>query len=33
LARNWRRHEYQLRFGIGIAQNFATLGQIELKAA
>jgi class 3 adenylate cyclase len=28
LARNWRRHDYQIGFGIGIAQGFATLGQI-----
>ena len=28
LARTWRRHDYQLGFGIGIAQGFATLGQI-----
>lgn len=28
LAQKWRRHEYQLGFGIGIAQGFATLGQI-----
>jgi len=28
LARSWRRHDYELGFGIGIAQGFATLGQI-----
>jgi class 3 adenylate cyclase len=28
LAQSWRRHEYELGFGIGIAQGFATLGQI-----
>ena len=28
LARAWRRRDYQLGFGIGIAQGFATLGQI-----
>jgi class 3 adenylate cyclase len=28
LAKNWRRHDYQVGFGIGIAQGFATLGQI-----
>jgi class 3 adenylate cyclase len=28
LAQSWRRHDYQLGFGIGIAQGFATLGQI-----
>jgi len=28
LAQNWRRHDYHLGFGIGIAQGFATLGQI-----
>jgi class 3 adenylate cyclase len=28
LAQKWRRHDYQLGFGIGIAQGFATLGQI-----
>jgi class 3 adenylate cyclase len=28
LAQNWRRHDYQIGFGIGIAQGFATLGQI-----
>jgi class 3 adenylate cyclase len=28
LAQNWRRHDYELGFGIGIAQGFATLGQI-----
>jgi class 3 adenylate cyclase len=28
LARTWRQHDYQLGFGIGIAQGFATLGQI-----
>ena len=28
LAQNWRRHDYQLGFGIGIAHGFATLGQI-----
>jgi class 3 adenylate cyclase len=28
LAQNWRRHDYQVGFGIGIAQGFATLGQI-----
>ncbi len=28
LALNWRRHDYQVGFGIGIAQGFATLGQI-----
>jgi class 3 adenylate cyclase len=28
LARTWRRHGYQIGFGIGIAQGFATLGQI-----
>ena len=28
LAQAWRRHDYQLGFGIGIAQGFATLGQI-----
>jgi class 3 adenylate cyclase len=28
LARCWRQHDYQLGFGIGIAQGFATLGQI-----
>ena len=28
LAQTWRRHDYQLGFGIGIAQGFATLGQI-----
>ena len=28
LAQTWRRQDYQLGFGIGIAQGFATLGQI-----
>jgi class 3 adenylate cyclase len=28
LAQNWRRHDYQVGFGVGIAQGFATLGQI-----
>jgi class 3 adenylate cyclase len=28
LAQSWRRHGYQIGFGIGIAQGFATLGQI-----
>ncbi|MGH7088268.1 MAG: adenylate/guanylate cyclase domain-containing protein, partial [Stellaceae bacterium] len=28
LAQNWRRHGHQVGFGIGIAQGFATLGQI-----
>src|SRR6516165_3395855 len=28
LAQGWRRHDYQLGFGVGIAQGFATLGQI-----
>ena len=28
LTRSWRRHDYELGFGIGIAQGFATLGQI-----
>src|SRR5271163_4918134 len=28
LAQTWRRHGYQIGFGIGIAQGFATLGQI-----
>ena len=28
LAQTWRRHDYQLGFGIGIAQGYATLGQI-----
>jgi class 3 adenylate cyclase len=28
LAQTWRRHGHQLGFGIGIAQGFATLGQI-----
>jgi class 3 adenylate cyclase len=28
LAQTWRRHDYRLGFGIGIAQGFATLGQI-----
>jgi class 3 adenylate cyclase len=28
LAQKWRRHDYRLGFGIGIAQGFATLGQI-----
>jgi class 3 adenylate cyclase len=28
LAQKWRRHDYQLGFGIGVAQGFATLGQI-----
>jgi class 3 adenylate cyclase len=28
LAQSWRRHDYQLGFGIGIAQGYATLGQI-----
>ena len=28
LARAWRQRDYQLGFGIGIAQGFATLGQI-----
>ncbi len=28
LAETWRRHDYQLGFGIGIAQGYATLGQI-----
>jgi class 3 adenylate cyclase len=28
LAQSWRRHDYELGFGIGIAQGFATLGQI-----
>ena len=28
LAQSWHRHDYQLGFGIGIAQGFATLGQI-----
>jgi class 3 adenylate cyclase len=28
LAQKWRRHDYQLGFGVGIAQGFATLGQI-----
>jgi class 3 adenylate cyclase len=28
LAQRWRRHDHQLGFGIGIAQGFATLGQI-----
>ena len=28
LARTWRSHDYQLGFGVGIAQGFATLGQI-----
>jgi class 3 adenylate cyclase len=28
LAQGWRRHDYELGFGIGIAQGFATLGQI-----
>ena len=28
LAQTWRRRDYQLGFGIGIAQGFATLGQI-----
>jgi class 3 adenylate cyclase len=28
LAQTWRRHDYQIGFGIGIAQGFATLGQI-----
>ena len=28
LAQTWRRHGYKIGFGIGIAQGFATLGQI-----
>ena len=28
LAQTWRRRDYQLGFGIGVAQGFATLGQI-----
>jgi class 3 adenylate cyclase len=28
LAQTWRRHGHQIGFGIGIAQGFATLGQI-----
>ena len=28
LAQSWRRYDYELGFGIGIAQGFATLGQI-----
>jgi class 3 adenylate cyclase len=28
MAQTWRRRDYQLGFGIGIAQGFATLGQI-----
>jgi class 3 adenylate cyclase len=28
LAQAWRRHDYRIGFGIGIAQGFATLGQI-----
>ena len=28
LADSWRRHDYKLGFGIGIAQGYATLGQI-----
>lgn len=28
LSRTWRRHGHQIGFGIGIAQGFATLGQI-----
>jgi class 3 adenylate cyclase len=28
LAQTWRRHDYQLGFGIGVAQGYATLGQI-----
>ena len=28
LAQSWRRRDYQFGFGIGIAQGFATLGQI-----
>ena len=32
LAQTWRRHDYQLGFGIGIAQGFATLGQIGFEA-
>ncbi len=28
LAQAWRRHDYRLGFGIGIAQGYATLGQI-----
>jgi len=28
LAQAWRRHDYQIGFGIGVAQGFATLGQI-----
>jgi adenylate cyclase len=28
LAQIWRRHDHRLGFGIGIAQGFATLGQI-----
>ena len=28
LAQTWRRRDYQVGFGIGIAQGFATLGQI-----
>jgi class 3 adenylate cyclase len=28
LARDWRRHGYDLAFGVGLAQGYATLGQI-----
>ncbi len=28
LAQSWRRRDYQIGFGIGVAQGFATLGQI-----
>jgi adenylate cyclase len=28
LAADWRRHSYELGFGAGIAQGYATLGQI-----
>ncbi len=31
LAHTWRRRDYQIGFGIGIAQGFATLGQIGFK--
>jgi adenylate cyclase len=28
LARDWRRHGYDVAFGVGLAQGYATLGQI-----
>jgi adenylate cyclase len=33
LAQGWRKREYELDFGIGIAQGYATLGKIGFEAA